>query len=137
MSPTTTLLPDATSVARQVLARLERAWNDADGQAFGAVYTPDASFVTVRGEHLVGRAVIASGHDGIFRSIYAGSTNRMRLVRAVELADGVLLLVSHHTLDVPAGPLAGRRQAFSTNVVHRGVDGSWLVAATSNTLVAA
>ena len=137
MSLSITLLSDATSVARDVLGRLERAWNDADGQAFGSVYAADASFVSVRGQHLVGRAVIAAGHDGIFHGIYAGSTNRMRLVRAEELADGVLLLVSHNTLDVPAGPLAGRHQAFSTNVVRRDGDGDWLIAATSNTLVAA
>ena len=133
----TTAPADATSVARQMLSRLEQAWNDGDGAAFGAAYASDASFVTVRGDHLVGSAVIGAGHDGIFRSIYAGSVNHMQPIEARTLAEGVLLVVSLNTLDVPGGPLAGRHQAFSTNVITRAGDGAWMIAATHNTLVAA
>jgi uncharacterized protein (TIGR02246 family) len=132
-----TLRPGATSVAHDLLSRLQRAWDEGDGAAFGAAYASDASFVNVRGEHVVGRAAIGAGHDGIFRSIYAGSTNRMRPVRVEELGDGVVLMVSLNSLDVPSGPLAGRHEAFSTSVVVRVDDGAWLVAATHNTLVAA
>jgi uncharacterized protein (TIGR02246 family) len=124
-------------VAREVLSRLETAWNTADGAAFGAVYTPDASFVTVRGEHIVGRAAIGAGHDGIFHSIYAGSVNRMELVRADEVADGVVVAVSINTLDCPAGPLAGRHQARSTSVLARTDADEWAVVSTHNTLVTA
>ena len=127
----------ATTVAQEVLERLETAWNTADGVAFGAVYSPDASFVTVRGEHPVGREAIAAGHEGIFRTIYAGSRNHMQLVRAEELADGVVLAVSVHTLDCPTGPLAGRNQAMSTSVITRSGDGQWRITATQNTMVAA
>jgi uncharacterized protein (TIGR02246 family) len=126
-----------TTVAREVLSRLETAWNTADGAAFGAVYTPDASFVTVRGEHIVGRAAIGAGHDGIFHSIYAGSVNRMELVRADEVADGVVVAVSINTLDCPAGPLAGRHQARSTSVLARTDADEWAVVSTHNTLVTA
>ena len=131
------LTSDATSVARQALDRLERSWNDGDGAAFGAAYASDASFVTVRGEHIAGSAAIGAGHDGIFHSIYAGSVNHMELVRADEISDGVVLAVSRHTLDVPDGPLAGRHQAFSTSVVARDHDGTWEIRSSHNTLVAA
>jgi uncharacterized protein (TIGR02246 family) len=124
-----------TTVAREVLSRLETAWNTADGAAFGAVYTPDASFVTVRGEHIVGRAAIGAGHDGIFHSIYAGSVNRMELIRADEVADGVVVSVSRNTLDCPTGPLAGRHQAWSTSVIARTGADSWQIVSTHNTLV--
>jgi uncharacterized protein (TIGR02246 family) len=126
-----------TAVATEVLGRLEAAWNAADGAAFGRAYTADASFVNVRGEHIVGRQAIGAGHDGIFHSIYAGSVNRMELVSAEELATGVVLVVSRNTLDCPTGPLAGRHQAMSTNVVVRGDDDIWLVAVSHNTLVTA
>ena len=129
MTITTHLSSDPTTVARAVLEDLETAWNAADGDAFGAVYTPDASFVNIRGEHIVGREGIAAGH--------AGSVNRMELVRATELADGVVLAVSANTLDVPAGPLAGRHQAMSTSIIVRPADGSWSVVSTHNTLVTA
>ena len=126
-------------MAHEVLGRLEAAWNDGDGVAFGDVYAPDASFVTIRGEHIVGDAAIGAGHDGIFRTIYAGSVNRMELVRANEIAEGVILAVSVNTLDCPTGPLAGRRQAMSTSVITRpgSGDGRWQVVSTHNTLVTA
>jgi uncharacterized protein (TIGR02246 family) len=131
-----TLTARPTDVARAVLSRLETAWNDGSGPAFGAAYAPDASFVTVRGEHLVGRDAIAGGHAGIFATIYAGSVNRMALVRAEEIADGLVLAVSENTLDCPSGPLAGVHRATSTSVLARR-DGDWQVVATHNTLATA
>lgn len=133
---TTTLATEALAVGRDVLDRLESAWNTADGTAFASAYAEDASFVTVRGEHIHGRAAIGAGHDQIFGTIYAGSVNRMELVRAEEVAAGVVLLVSLNTLTCPAGPLAGEHRAFSTNVVTRTHTG-WSVLATSNCLVRA
>jgi uncharacterized protein (TIGR02246 family) len=125
----------ASAVATEVLGRLEDAWNGADGAAFGAAYRPDASFVTIQGLHIQGAEGIGAGHAGIFATIYAGSVNAMRLVSARELADGVVVAVSHHTLEVPAGPLAGTHQAMSTSVLVRDPAGAWAVAATHNTLI--
>jgi uncharacterized protein (TIGR02246 family) len=133
----TDVTTNPTTVATEVLERLETAWNDADGAAFGSAYTPDASFVTVRGEHIVGSAAIGAGHAGIFSTIYAGSVNRMELVRATQIAEGVVLAVSVNTLEVPAGPLAGRHKAMSTSVITApaAVNGSWRVVSTHNTLM--
>lgn len=122
-----------SDVAQDVLTRLESAWNSADGAAFGAVYAPDASFVTIRGERLTGAAAIGEGHAGIFSTIYAGSVNRMELVRADRIADDVVLAVSLATLDCPSGPLVGVHRAMSTNVIARHHD-TWRVVATQNTL---
>ncbi len=133
--PATTDHEQARTIASQVLQGLEHAWNEGDGAAFGALYTDDATFVTIRGEHLTGRATIAAGHAGIFATIYAGSVNRMQLVRADRLCDDVVLSLALSTLDCPGGPLAGVHQARSTSVLTRAADGSWLVAATHNSLV--
>ena len=35
----------ADSVAAELIGRLERAWNEADGRAFGEPFAPDADFV--------------------------------------------------------------------------------------------
>jgi uncharacterized protein (TIGR02246 family) len=130
---------DPTTVALALLGRLEAAWNSADGPAFGGVYSPDASFVTIRGEHVVGSEAIGAGHHGIFHTIYAGSRNRMVLVRADEVAEGVVLAVSINTLDCPSGPLTGRHQAMSTSVITRPGHGddTWRIISTHNTLVTA
>ena len=133
---TTVSATDPSTVATDVLTRLETAWNDADGAAFGRVYASGASFVTIRGEHIVGSTAIGAGHHGIFTTIYAGSVNRMELARAEEITDGVVLAVSLNTLDCPTGPLAGRHQAMSTSVVTSRPDGGWEVTATHNTLLA-
>jgi uncharacterized protein (TIGR02246 family) len=134
-----TLSPEATAadVARDVLARLESAWNAGDGAAFGAVYADDASFVTIRGEHIVGATAIGAGHAGIFATIYRGSVNRMELVRAEQVAPGTVLALSVNTLDCPTGPLAGVHQALSTSLLVRDADGAWHASLTHNTLVAA
>ena len=133
-APTTAVVP--TTVARQVLHELETAWNNADGAAFGALYTSDASFVNIRGEHINGSAAIGAGHHGIFTTIYAGSVNQMELLRAEMVADGVVVAIALNTLDCPIGPLAGRNQAVSTSVITRSDDhGPWRIVASHNTLV--
>jgi uncharacterized protein (TIGR02246 family) len=123
------------SIARDVLSRLEEAWNAGDGTAFGAPYRPDASFVTIRGEMAHGPE-IGAGHAQILTSIYLGSTNRMELLEAQRVSDDVIVATSRNTLDAPHGPLAGVHAALSTSVLVRTGD-EWRVAATQNTLVGA
>ncbi len=134
MTVTTTPVIAPDVAAREMLARLEDAWNRGDGAAFGARFTDDASFVNVRGELHVGATAIGAGHAGIFASIYAGSTNRMELVEA-RYAGGAVVATSRHTLQVPAGPLAGTHRATSTSVLVQR-DGEWRMVASHNTLVA-
>ena len=130
---------DPKTVALEVLGHLEKAWNDGDGEAFGSNYAPNASFVNIRGEHIVGRTAIAAGHTGIFTTIYAGSVNRMELVRATEVSAGIVVAVSVSTLDCPSGPLAGVHTARSTNIISTTVDGTGRpqIVSTHNTLMTA
>jgi uncharacterized protein (TIGR02246 family) len=86
---------DAAAVATPIFQQLEDAWNAADGAAFGARFTDDADFVNVRGEHFQGRAAIAAGHAGIFRSIYAGSRNQYTVEGLRLLPVGNLRLPQH------------------------------------------
>src|SRR4051794_5550063 len=86
-----------------IVQQLEAAWNAMDGTAFAAPFAEDADFVNVRGEHFQGRAAIAGGHAGIFRTIYAGSTNQYTLEAARLLHPEVALVHVRAILDVPAG----------------------------------
>jgi uncharacterized protein (TIGR02246 family) len=65
---------DPNSIVEQVIEHLESAWNSADGAAYAAPFTPDADFVNIRGELHSGADAIGAGHQGIFDSIYKGST---------------------------------------------------------------
>ncbi len=125
---------DATSIATPLLAQMEQAWNEADGTAFGTVFTDDASFVDIRGTHHRGRVAIAHGHQAILDSIYAGSTVRYQLEEARVVTAGCVVGVAAATLDCPSGPLQGVNHSRLT-VVATEQDQRWVVAAFHNTLV--
>ncbi len=120
----------ATAVARA----LEDAWNAADGEAYGAPFSPDADFVTIRGEHHSGPA-IAKGHQAIFDSIYRGSSVRYAVRDAREVGGNVVVAHIDAQLHVPSGPLAGDNAAVATMVLADEGDGHRIVAY-HNTLVA-
>jgi uncharacterized protein (TIGR02246 family) len=116
-----------------IVSRLELAWNASDGSAFAADFADDADFVNIRGEHHRGRQAIAGGHTGIFKSIYAGSTNRYTVEAMRLLRPDVALVHVHSSLDNPQGPLAGRHTARFSLVLTR-EQGRWQIASLHNTL---
>lgn len=128
------LTPADRTAIDALVHSLDSAWNAGDGDAFAAPFAPDADFVNVRAEHHRGRPAIAAGHTGIFRSIYAGSTNHYVVKSARLLTGDVALVHVDATLDVPSGPLAGRMQALFSMVLVRDGRG-WQIASFHNTLV--
>jgi uncharacterized protein (TIGR02246 family) len=133
---TTMTSTNALAVAAGQVERLERAWNDADGAAWGAAFTDDADFVDIRGSHHTGAAAIGQGHQGIFDSIYAGSAVRYSVDTARVIAPGHIVAVVSAVLDAPSGPLRGVNHSRATVLlVNR--SGAWRVTAFHNTLVAA
>jgi uncharacterized protein (TIGR02246 family) len=130
------LTADDRVALERVVSRLEAAWNAMDGSAFAAPFASDADFVTIRGEHFRGRPAIAAGHAGIFRTIYAGSTNQCIIEGARLLRPEVALVHVHSLLDVPHGPLAGRHRARFSLVLTEEA-GGWEIAALHNTVEAA
>ena len=76
---------DPKTIVEPVIEQLESAWNAADGAAYAAPFMPDADFVNVRGELHSGADNIGAGHQGIFNSIYAGSTVDYTVLQAREL----------------------------------------------------
>ncbi len=129
-------LTDPTTLATDTFAALEHAWNTADGAAYGAPFAEEADFVNVRGEHhRGGPEYIGRAHQGIFDSIYAGSTVRYAVAVARTLGPGVVLAVANARLDAPSGPLQGVTDARIT-VVMTESEGRWVISAFHNTLVA-
>jgi uncharacterized protein (TIGR02246 family) len=116
-----------------LVKRLEAAWNAGDGTAFAAEMALDADFVTIRAEHFHGREPIAAGHNGIFRSIYAGSTNHYTVESVRQIRPDVAVVHVQARLDVPAGPLAGKHAALFSAVLVR-ESGGWQVVSFHNTL---
>ena len=131
---TTEATTDPTAVAAPLFQQLEDSWNAADGAAFGTAFTADADFVNIRGEHHRGAVAIGHGHQGIFDSIYKGSTVEYRPETARTVAPGVIVALAGATLNVPAGPLAGVHEARMTvTIVEQ--EGKSLLTSFHNTLV--
>ena len=129
-------LTDPTTLATETFAALERAWNAGDGPGYGAPFADETDFVNVRGEHHRGDAeYLGRAHQGIFDSVYAGSTVRYEVAVARSLAPGVVLAVAYATLEAPQGPLQGVTEARIT-VVMTEQEGRWVISAFHNTLVA-
>ena len=123
---------DLTAFER-IVASMEAAWNAGDGNAWGSPFSENADFVTIRAEHLRGRGAIAAGHAAIFRTIYAGSINRLRIESARLLRPDVGLVHVEATLKAPTGPLAGTHVARFSIVLTREA-GEWQIASLHNTL---
>ena len=123
---------ESEQAARTVVATLEQAWNDGDGRAYAVPFTDDAVFVNIHGTVIRGREAIAGGHQHIFSTIYAGSHNRIELVEARPLAEGLVRILVHAELHVPAGPLAGDMTANATAILEK-TDAGWQVSAFHNT----
>ena len=74
------------------------------------------------------------GHQGIFDSIYKGSTVQYSVIETEPITEDCLLGMVHAELDVPSGPLQGSHQALITTLLVR--DGErWKVRHFHNTLV--
>jgi len=59
----------AEAAVRDLLRRMREAWESGDGEAFGALFSDDARYVTAPGERLVGRKAIADSHQRIFATL--------------------------------------------------------------------
>ena len=125
----------AERVATELIGRLEQAWNEADGRAFGEPFSADADFVNIRGEHHRGQEAIAAGHQAIFDSIYKDSSVDYELIQARALSGDVILAHATGVLRVPSGPLTGEHSAVQSLVLVRGGD-EWKITGFHNTLVA-
>ena len=104
-------------IAKDILQRLQNAWNAGDGAAFGAPMAEDADFVTIRADHLKGRQAIIASHLHIFETFYKGSRNELSLESARMVGDHIALVHGRSVLQAPSGPLAGRHEARLSLVV--------------------
>jgi uncharacterized protein (TIGR02246 family) len=122
----------AEQIAREILERLERAWNAADAQTWADQFMEDADFVTVRGDYFRGREDIVGGHHAIFSTIYKDSQNRLELLRTRTIGEAVIVAHARAQLAVPAGPMAGQHRAvMSLTLVPD--DGRWRIVSFHNT----
>jgi uncharacterized protein (TIGR02246 family) len=125
---------DVLAIAQTIMQRLELAWNDGNGVAFGEPFSTSADFVAIRGDLHNGRDAIAADHQQIFDTIYAGSTARYQVLQARQLDDRVIVAHARGTINAPSGPLAGGHASTATVVLLRH-DEQYEITAFQNTLI--
>lgn len=125
-----TLATDEAEI-RALLQRLSEAWGDAD--AFAAVFTEDAEYITFDGSMVKGRVAIAESHRPLFEGIMRGSRLAGKPPTVRFLTPDVALVHGKGAV-IQRWQKQPRRRAVSvqTNVVVK-QDGRWLIAAFHNT----
>jgi uncharacterized protein (TIGR02246 family) len=122
---------------RQVISEMTAGFNAHSGRAASAMYLPNATLTTVRGEVMKGQAEIEKGLDAIFASRARNASHRtidatVRLIRP----DVALAHVTNELsgLVAPDGQSLPAHRELSLRIfVKEG--GQWRVAAFHNTMV--
>jgi len=87
------LSPKDEAAINDLLARMSEAWEHSDGAANASVFDEDARYVTATGVRTVGRQPIASAHQQIFDSFFAGTRlGRSYPIELQPIAPGVVLV---------------------------------------------
>jgi uncharacterized protein (TIGR02246 family) len=120
---------------RGLIERAARAWADGDGEAYAAVFAPDADYVTFGGMHLEGREPIARVHQQLFDGPLAGSRLALTVKKVRFLGpDAAIAHVDGGIVEGGRDELTDERRSMQTVVAARR-DGEWRVAATQVTRV--
>lgn len=128
----TAISPEDEAGINGVLARMREAWERGDGAAYAALFDDDAHYVSATGVRSVGRNAIATSHQQIFDSFFAGTRlSGSAPVELQPLAPGVVVVHASGAVlfpgerDVPPNGLV-------TMVMTGGAAG-WRVASFANT----
>lgn len=122
--------------ARAVLAELAARWDAADGQGYGELFTPDATYVQFNGVLLNGRREIADMHDLMFRTMLYGTRLVTHEIESVRMAgDDRAVVVSTGAALYPwQKEVTPKRLSRQTLILERR-DGRWLVAGFQNSRI--
>ncbi|WP_405015770.1 SgcJ/EcaC family oxidoreductase [Kitasatospora sp. NBC_00070] len=114
-----------------VLSDLSRAWGDADADAYGRLFTQDATYTTYIGTHYQGRADITGAHRALFGGFLKGTRLADSVLGIRFLGDDAALVTSRG--DTYTGARPGELTKVQTYTLVREADGRWRIAAFQNT----
>jgi uncharacterized protein (TIGR02246 family) len=127
--------PDASanSKIRQIVESIAETWNRHDMEAFARLFSEDADYVNIGGQHLKGRPEIETHHVRLHSGHYSDSklsttSHGVRFVRPD-------VAIGHIGCDVVYQDGTEKRSTLMTLVLMN--DGSrWLITAAQNSLIA-
>jgi uncharacterized protein (TIGR02246 family) len=123
---------------RQVIVEMTEGFNNHDGKAAARMYTPDARFVSVRGDVMNGQVGIEKGLTAILTTRAKNASQRTMDVKVRFIRPDVALANVTNELSglvAPDGRALPSHQELSLRVFVKDA-GRWQVAAFHNTMVA-
>ena len=140
-TPTGKRTNSADDAINAALDRQADGWNQGNGAVFAQDFTPDARFINVRGDLVVGREAIIKAHNFILNGPYKGSHLRVEVdsitypASTVAIVDVLLTVTNFKTL--PPGLVPTEPDAMRTRMKFVFVEqgGEWKIAAGQNTII--
>lgn len=126
--------PKDEQALREMVTKLENAWNTADSVAWTAQFADDADFIHILGGHFTGQETIERGHRAIFDTVYKGSTNKFTVQKIRQVGPDVALIFLYAELKVTTPGMPPVLNARPTMVAQRTGNG-WKIVTFQNTLV--
>ena len=121
---------DRTAVMLLVCA-LEDAWGCHDADAYGALFTSDATYTTFLGTRYRGRAEIVESHRALFTRSLRGTRIANDILDVRFYGSDTAVLISSG--DTYKGGRPERLGKVQTYTIVRRPDGAWRIAAFQNT----
>jgi uncharacterized protein (TIGR02246 family) len=129
------ILPEERAVdgeaVRVLTDALVATWDRNDADAYGALFTSDASYTIFVGTRYCGRTAVIESHRALFRVFLKGTRLAGEVQRIRFLGSDVAVVTSHGDTYKRRRPR--RLSKVQTLTVVREADGRWRVAAFHNT----
>lgn len=113
------------------MASLSQAWAAHDAEAYGAEFTPGATYTTFMGTHYAGREDIVRSHHALFDGPLEGTRLADSFLGIALVNDDVAVVTTRG--DTYKGDEPGDLTKVQTYTMVRQADGTWLIASFHNT----
>ena len=127
--------PNDEQGLRDIVAKLEAAWNAGDSVAWASFFAEDADFIHILGVHYTGRAAVETGHRMIWDTIYKGSTVSYGVEKIRPAGPDVAVVFVLGAMTFFDKGVERHIKARPTMTVQR-MDEGWQIVVFQNTLVA-
>ena len=127
--------PKDEQALRDIVAKLEAAWNRGDSVGWTAMFAEDADFIHILGGHFVGQESIERGHRAIFDTVYKGSHNQLTVQKIRAAGTDTAIVFVYGKLKFYDNGAERHLEARPTMVAER-INGVWQIVFFQNTLVA-
>jgi uncharacterized protein (TIGR02246 family) len=122
-------------VLRDVVAKLEAAWNKGDSVAWAGFFAEDVDFIHILGVHYTGRAAVENGHRMIWDTIYKGSVVKYAVEKIRPAGPDAAVVFVLGAMTFFDNGVERHIKARPTMTVQR-IDDVWQIVVFQNTLVA-